>query len=463
MSMKYLGVLAIASILFAQEKAPPAKVKPPEGSAPRPFKVPPRQTWTLENGLRISAVSYGRIPKIVVRAFVRAGNVNEGPNEIWLADLTGEMMKEGAGSRTAAQLAEAASLMGGQLTVSVGSDQTTVDLEVLSEFAADAIQLVGDVLQRPMFPESELPRLRNDMVRRLAVVKSQPQAISDELFYKAIYPNHPYGRLFPTEEMIKAYTLEQVRSFYRKSFGAQRTSLYVAGMFDLTVVRKAVNGAFTGWTRGDPPANNVPQTAGLRSLHTADRPNATQSTVRIGLPVPHPAHKDYVALEVTDSMLGGSFISRITSNIREQKGYTYSPRSATSAHYRDAFWVHRSDVTTASTGAAMTEIFNEINRLRREPPSDQELKGFQQSLAGIFVMQNSSPSGIIGRLNFVDLHGLGDSWLSTYVQNVNALKPSDVQRIAETYLDPNKMTITVVGDQSKISDQIEPFRRKPAE
>jgi predicted Zn-dependent peptidase len=160
-----------------------------------------------------------------------------------------------------------------------------------------------------------------------------------------------------------------------------------------------------------------------RDLITADRPGAPQSTVRIGLPVPSPAHKDYIPLQVTDSMLGGSFMSRITTNIREQKGYTYSPYSYVATHFGDAFWVHTSDVTTASTGAAMTEIVNEIEKVRREPPSTQELKGYEENLAGLFVLQNSSPAGIIGRLNFVDLHGLGDNWLNTYVQQVTRSSP----------------------------------------
>ena len=455
--MKPLILFAcFAALAAAQEKQ-----QPPPGGTPKPFTVPALQAWSLKNGAKASMVSYGRLPLVVVSASVRAGNINEGPNEVWLADLTGELMKEGAGSRTGSQIAEAAASMGGQLVVLVGPDQTRVYIEVLSEFAPQAVQLVADVLQRPTLPANEVPRLKNDMLRRLAVSRSRPQAIADELFHKALYPDHPYGRVFPTEEMLKSYSVETVQKFYKSNFGAQRTSIYVTGMFDAAAVRKAISGAFEGWEKGPEVATNIPKPAAARSFHVSDRPGAPQSTIRIGLPVPHPAAKDYLALDVMDSLLGGSFMSRITTNIREQKGYTYSPISDIATHYRDAYWAHRSDVTTASTGAAMTEIFNEIERVRKEPPSAEELNGFQQNMAGTFVLRNSSPGGILNQLNFVDLHGLGDEWLNTYVQRVMAVKPGDVQRVAETYITPNKMTTVVVGDQAKIKDQLAPFRQQP--
>jgi zinc protease len=455
-----LAVALAAALCAVAQPETPAKQTPPEGGTPKPFRVPPRQSWKLDNGLQVSTVVYGRIPKAIVRAVVRAGNVNEGPNQTWLADLTADMLKEGSGSRSGAQTAEAAAAMGGSLTVSATSDQTVVNLEVLSEFAPQAVALVADVLRQPAFPESEVARLKNDLVRRVVVYRSQPQSIADELFYKALYPEHPYGRLFPTEAMVKAYTVEHVRDFYNAHFGAARTRVYVSGVFDAAAVKKAVDTAFSGWTEGKPVKVEPPKPSMSPQFLTADRPGAPQSTLRIGLPAPHPAHKDYVPLQVTNSLVGGSFSSRITSNIREEKGFTYSPYSYMVTHPGDAFWVHASDVTTASTGPALTEIVKEITRVRNEAPPAKELTGFATNMAGNFVLQNSSPGGIIGQLSFVDLHGLGDAWLNSYVQRVMSVQPADVQRIAETYLDPKKMTIVIVGDQTKIKDQIEPFRKR---
>jgi len=160
---------------------------------------------------------------------------------------------------------------------------------------------------------------------------------------------------------------------------------------------------------------------------------------------------------VANALLGGSFGSRITSNIREQKGYTYSPFSQVSIRFRDAYWVEIADVTTAVTGPSLKEIFYEIDRLRNEPPSADELQGIKNYLAGIFVISNSSRQGIINQLALLDLHRLDDRFLTSFVQNVLAVTPKDVQRIAQTYITPDKMTIIVVGDKAKVAEQISAF------
>jgi predicted Zn-dependent peptidase len=175
------------------------------------------------------------------------------------------------------------------------------------------------------------------------------------------------------------------------------------------------------------------------------------------MPVPDPSSPDYVALSVTNTLLGGYFSSRITSNIREQKGYTYSPSSQLSSRWRDAYWAEVADVTTAVTGASLKEIFAEIDRLQAEPPPEAELKAVQNYIAGVFVLQNSSRSGIIGQLEYVDLHGLPQDYLKTYVQRVHAVTPQNVQQMASKYIQDGKATIVVVGDRKAISDQIKPY------
>jgi len=189
-----------------------------------------------------------------------------------------------------------------------------------------------------------------------------------------------------------------------------------------------------------------------------DRPGAPQSTLIVGLPVPPATSPDAVPLGVTNALLGGSFNSRITANIREQKGYTYSPRSEISRRYHDGYWAETADVTTQYTGPSLKEIFGEITRMQKEPVSDAELKGIQNYLSGLFVIQNSSRSALIGQLENVDFQGLGENYLKTYVFRVNAVTPAVVQKMTRDYIKPEEMTIVVVGDKSKISDQLTAFQ-----
>ncbi|OGF98360.1 MAG: peptidase [Candidatus Glassbacteria bacterium GWA2_58_10] len=433
------------------------KEKPPEGGAPKDFVLPERQAFTLDNGLAATLVQFGDLPKVTVRVVLRAGNLNEAADEVWLADLTGNLLKEGTTTRSAEQIADQAGGMGGVIDVAVDADQTTISADVLSEFGSRLVPLIADIARNPLLPQSEIERLKADLQRNLSIEKSQPQSIALESFRKALYPGHPYGRVFPTEEMIRTYTVEKVRGFYQRNFGAARAHVYVAGRFDGSAVEKALREAFGDWTRGPEPLLNPPAPRTEHIIHLIDRPGAPQSTLYLGLPVVDPSSPDFMSLQVTNALLGGVFSSRITTNIREDKGYTYSPHSSISARYRDAYWLESADVTTEVTGASLKEIFYEIGRLQKEAPPAEELSGIQNYMAGTFVLRNSQRGDIISQLAFLDLHGLGIDYLTNYVRNIMAVTPEQVQKMTQTYLQDQKMTLVVVGDKAKVEAQLKPY------
>jgi zinc protease len=446
-----LLVLLASGPLAAEKQPPPAPGKPKD------FQVPAPRKFTLDNGLGVTLVTYGTVPKAAVRLAVRSGNIDEKADQVWLADLTGDLMAQGTATKSATDIAEAAARMGGSLDVNVGSDRTDVGGDVLSEFTPDMIRLAADVARHPKFPESELARLKGDRLRQLSIQKSQAQSQAQEKFRAVLYGDHPYGRLFPTPESLQGYTLEQIRAFHEANFGAARSRIYVVGRFDAKAAEAAIREAFGDWKKGAPPTANPPKPKAERALYQVDRPGAPQSTISMGLPVPDPSSPDFVGLQVMNTLLGGSFASRITSNIREQKGYTYSPNSQISSRNRDSYWVELADVTTKDTGASLKEIFAEIARLRGEAPMPKELAGFQNFLAGTFVLQNSSRGGILGQLQFVDLNGLPEDYLSTFVRKVYAVTPADVQRLANSHIVPERMAIVVVGDRKTVDEQVAPF------
>ena len=448
-------VVTIAPVLFAQKELPP------EGSAPKDFTLPTKQTFTLRSGVNVTMVPYGALPKVSVSIIVRAGNLNEAANEVWLADIMGDLMKEGTTSRSGEQVAQEAAGMGGSVNIGVGPDQSSISGDVLSEFGPNLIALLADVIRSPLFPESELARIKNDRVRQLTVAQSQPRQLTAEQFYKILYPDHPYGRYFPTADMIQGYTLQNVKEFYRKNFGGLRASIYVAGVFDAKAMEKAIREGFESWEKGSEPFISIAKPSMKKAFHLINRPGAPQSTIYLGLPVVNPIEPDYVPFVVTNALLGGSFGSRITSNIREQKGYTYSPFSMISTRYRGAYWAEVADVTTNVTGPSLKEIFGEITRLQNEPPDEAELKGIKNYLAGTFVLQNSSRGGIIGQLSFLKLHGLKEDYLTNYVKRVHSVTPQQVSDLTKKYVRPENMTLVITGDKSKIEQQIEEYA-KPA-
>jgi zinc protease len=454
---RHATLAAAASFLLAFSAAAEEKQAPPAGGPPKPFTVPAHESYQLPNGMKVTLVPYGNLPKVTLSLVLRTGNLNEPAGKPGLADMAGKLMKEGTTARSSKQLAEEAAGMGGAVNITIGQDESDVTADVLSEFGPKAVALLADVAQHPLFPEAELPRLKNDAQRELSISKSVPQNIALEKFRKTLYGDHPYGIVFPTQESIEGTTVQDIKRFYAENFGAARAHLYVAGRFDGAEMKKSISASFGGWAKGPAAVTNVPKVRPQPSLDLTDRPGAAQSTLLVGMPVPDATSPDAVRLIVTNALLGGSFGSRITSNIREQKGYTYSPSSQVSRRYHDAYWAEAADVTTQYTGASLKEIFAEIDKLSKEAPSAAELKGIQSYLSGLFVIQNSSRGALVNQLRFVDFQGLGEEYLKTYVQKVNAVTPAEVQKTTAGYIQPAQMTIVVVGDKAKVSEQVAPF------
>jgi zinc protease len=450
--------LTVASLLGYSA---PAKETPPPGSAPKAFKLASTNDFTLPNGMRVTLAPYGVVPKVAVRAYIDAGAVREPADKVWISKLTALLMKEGTTNRSGQQIAEDAADMGGQLQIDSTEDSMMAGGVVLSDYGSQFIALLADVLTNATLPSSELARLKADLARQLAVEKARPRSLATERFLQVMFPGQPYGRVYPSNEGLAGYTIADIQAFFKENFGGSRTHLYVVGQFD-PAITDSIKRAFSSWKQGQPAPLPAAKPVAQYSLQQIDRPGAAQSTVYLGLPVAGPKNPDYIPLDVMNSLLGGSFVSRITANIRENKGYTYSPTSFIQEAGHDSYWAERADVTTAVTGPSLHEIFAEVNRLRKDAPSGQELKGIQTYLSGLFVLRNTiSPNAVIAQLHFVDSQELDRSFLFTYVQKVNAVSPADIQRVSETYIAPSKMTVVVVGDQSKIAEQLKPFGTAP--
>jgi predicted Zn-dependent peptidase len=417
--MKRTKALSLAfSFALAVTAVAQQKQAPPTPGTPRNFTIPVIRRIDLPNGLKVRFVPYGEVPKVTIRLVTQTGNVDESANEVWLADLTGSMMEQGTATRSADQIAREVAMMGGALDIGVAMNQTTIGTDVFSESAVSAIQLIADVARNPRLPESELARLKTDLSRNLSLQRSQQQSLAAEKFASVLFPNSAYGRMFPTDPMLQAYTLEQVRAFHDRNFGAARSFLYVVGRFDAATVENAIRASFGDWKSGNAATKPTVSPVSRRGVYFIERPGAVQSTLFVGLPVIDAANAEYLPVTVMNALLGGSFGSRITSNIREQKGYTYSPTSAISTRLGAASWAEIADVTTNVTGASIKEILGEIERLRKEPPTEAELLGIQNYLAGTFVLRNSARAGIAAQLAFLDLYSLSEDYLRNYVQRI---------------------------------------------
>lgn len=317
-----ITIAAFALIGFA---AIAQRQTPPAGGTPKGFSLPAKNTRALANGMKATLVQFGAIPKVNVNLIIKTGNVHEAANQVWLADLTGNLMKEGSTTQNLKTISKKVAAMGGEINVNVGMDQVTISGAVLSEFAGDLIAIMSDLVINPAFPASEIDRLKSDLKRQLAVQKQQPQQQASEKFFQIIYPDHAYGRYFPTEDMLNGYTVDMVKDFYSKNFGAKRSVIYVAGKFDEAKVSAAIDKAFATWAAG--PEVSYPAATPKRSNEVAqiDRKGAPQTTVIVGLPTLTPKDQDFVALQVTNTLLGGSFgLTHHAQHSRRQRLHVFT-------------------------------------------------------------------------------------------------------------------------------------------
>ena len=451
--MRRLALAAAALAALCTAFAAAAREQPPPVGQPHPFALPAKHSLVLANGLAITLVPFGTVPKTTVLVTVATGNVADG-DKTGLADLVAALLKEGAGSRDAAAIARAAADMGGALEVGAGPDEFTVSLDVLEEHAGEAIALIADLLRRPTLPATEIARLKADMARQTAIARSQPQAIAGEAFAKLVWDDSVYGRTLPTDQQIASMTIDDVRHFVATEFGAARTHVYVVGRFDRDPLESALKRAFDDWTAGPAPRHGAPTGSRARVVRLIDRPGAAQSTILLGLPVATPASPGFMRLSVANALFGGSLLSRLDQNLREDKGYTYGASSRITPYHGVASWGLATDVNAPQTAAALAEIYKELGRLRTEAPPADELKRIQNYRAGTFVLGASSRPGLVAQLAFLDQQGLPDDWLTHYVDHVNAVTPDEVRDAAAEALDPAAMTLVVVGDLAKIKADV---------
>lgn len=441
--------LAICSPLLAQTTVP---AEPPIGTL-KPFTMPAIERIKLSNGMTLALVPFGSVPQTTLVLNTFAGDIDAGDRP-WLAALTADLMKQGAGGKDAKQLAEALSEMGGSLSVFADANGSQVSTTVLSERAGPAMALLADVVRRPNMTQADFDRIKSDRRRQLAQAFASPQRMADVLLAKAIYGDHPYGANLPTAAQLDAINLADVKAFHAGQFGAARSTLYVIGQFDKAAVRAAAERALGSWAAGPPrkmlPANFI---AGPRVI-LADRPGSEQTTVRLAYAAPAAGTADDIPFRVADALLGGSFGSRITANIRENKGYTYSPYSTVAPRPGGATWIWNGDITPSVTGAAMTEVFREIRRLQAEPPTSEEAQGMK-TYAGTYILMRMTGADLIARqLVRADLLGLPDDYFPNYVQRAMAVTPEQMRSMAQRVLPLDKLVLVIVGDMKTVEPQL---------
>ena len=445
-----LTILAVSvSALAAQA---PDRSKPPELGPPPTLSLSPITKTTLANGLTLYYMAKREVPLVQVNMVVRAGQVHDPADRPGVASMTAGMMDEGAGSRDALELADAIDFLGASLSVGGGAHETTVSLHTPVGKLDQALELLADVVLRPRFDAEELERQRRQRLTSMAQWHDEARAIVQVAFNEALFgKQHPYGRMsMGTPESVGAMTVDDLRGFHRTYFVPNNAALIVVGDVTLEDIKPRLERLFGGWQRGDVPAYKPPAAPqSRRQVILVDKPGAAQSEIRIGLVGVDRATPDYYALSVMNTILGGSFSSRLNQKLREEKQYTYGARSSFSFGMMPGPFTASAGVQTSVTDSALYEFMRELNGIR-EPVPEDELDRARNYVALRFPGAFQAVGQIANQLEDLYLYDLPLDYFNGYVQGVLGVTRDDVRRVARQYLVANRMAIVVVGDRSKV-------------
>jgi len=422
----------------------------------RPFQLAPRVERTLPNGLRVIVTRQTAIPKVSITLTVLSGYSSDPADLTGLASLTADLIQEGTKTRSSREIRRDVFGMGGSLTAAASQDFTSISVRGLSEFSSRLLDLVADVAMNPILPEDELAILKQQHLQGVAQQKASPQFVANQTFRKALFGDHPYARTSETEGSLQAMTRAKLAAFHADHYRPNNAFVLIVGAIDPETMMAAASKAFGGWSRGEvaSPAYPAPPALSGRHVYFVQRPNSIQSSIAVGNIAVKRSDPRWFEMSLANTIYGGAFNSRIVRNIREEKGYTYSPQSIMTGFGNAGFYRFAADVRNEVTGATLTEVFKEIDKMRAEGSDGAELQGAKQYLRGIFPIQTATQTGLSATLNNVYVFGLPKDYTETFRAKIDAVTPAQVKSGAATLLGSDNSVIAIVGDYAKVKDQL---------
>ena len=450
-TLSVLALLAVQSVASAQGTFD--RTKPPELGPPPRVSLPPILTRQLPNGLKLIIVEQHELPLADFVLLVGSGGTVDPAGKTGVANLTSSMLREGTTSRKSLDIADQIAFLGINLSPTSSWESSTLSLHTPTEQLDSALALFADVALHPSIPANEFERIRKNRQTELLQLRDQGPAIANIAFPAIIYGSaHPYGvPLIGTEGSVNSLTTADLQSYYQMNFRPNNATLIVVGDVNPAHVEQKINALFGDWERGDVPRLNYsePPKSATTTIYLIDKPGAVQSSFRIGsVGVPR-STGDYFALTVMNTILGGSFSSRLNQNLREVRGYTYGAGSRFDMRRAAGPFTASAEIVSAKTDSALLEFLKELNGIRQSVPAGELSRAkryLQLQLPGNFETTQQIATALVP----VALYGLPLDYYNNYVQNIEVVTQADVARVAQQYINPGSLAVVIVGDRKTI-------------
>jgi zinc protease len=456
---RILITMLLAAMAVPAAAQRPDRSTPPQPGPPPTFELPQVHKRTLTNGVRVWLVEVSKVPVAQVSLVIHSGVESDPPGRFGVASLTAAMLDEGAGKRSALEIAGEVEYLGAELSTSSSFDASSVRLWVPVERLRQGLDLMADVALRPSFPAAEMERLRKERLTVLLQWRDDPASIARLAFPRIVYgETHRYGTAeMGTEAALQDMRLEELQAFYRAHYRPDNASIVIVGDVRPDAALPMLESAFGSWKAGEgavarpaSPAGPQPQ---ARRVIIVDKPGAPQSQVRIGWVGVERATPDYFELQVLNTILGGSFTSRLNQNLREKHGYTYGAGSVFEMRRGAGPFYAAAAVQADKTAEAVREFFTELEGMLAPVPAG-ELERARNYVALAFPGQFETVGSIARRLEEMIVYGLPDRYFSDYVGRIVAVTQDAVQRAARQYVQPERFAVLVVGDRKVVEQNL---------
>jgi len=439
--------------------------EPPAPAPVRAFEFPDIEASQLSNGLELRAARLPRLPLVSAVLVLAASESAVSDEQAGLAVLTGDTLDGGTAKHSASELAEAFESIGASLHASTGWDATTVSFTCVAERLPRALELMAEVVRSSVFPEREVARTRDQHMARLQQRRMDPGSIANDWASHLFYADGvPYARpLAGTEESLSRLDREAVVAFAERAHRPGRGGIVLSGDVDLREAAALAQEYFGGWEGEPPPRSDfvAEPRHPRRSVHIVHRPGAVQSELRVGYPALPRNHADYFPLVVANTVLGGAFTSRLNLNLRERHGFTYGVRSGFSFRRGPGPFSVSTSVGSDVTADAVRETFTELEAFALHGPTDEEVRGARDYVAGVFPLRMETAAQVAGRVAELLIYGLPDDHHVHYRDRIREVTPEVARAAAARHIRPEEMTVVVVGDADVVRAPLEALNLGP--
>lgn len=452
-------LLTLPITATAQKEKPLPKNLPPYGEL-KPFTAPKVTTRKLANGLTLWLVPRPGFPKVSYTLAVRGGLAADPLDRPGLAELLTSTIDQGTARRTARQIAEDLQAAGGDLSARAGTDSIVLSASVLASKADTGFAVLADVALNATFPDGEVELAKSNAASELQQKESDPSFLAERAMAHVLFGRHPYSMTTPTQYSIAKTTAAELRREYARRFRPDQAVLVVVGDFDPAKMETTVDSLLGKWTAPSTatvPVVEKPTFVPPHTVYVVDRPDSVQTTLAFGSLAPTEGSPDYAATEVANAMFGGMFGSRLTKNIREDKGYTYTPYSYVAPRRTVGIFQAWAPVRNEVTGATVNEMSYELNRMATTTPSEEELKGAERFLVGNTAITLQSQDSVGRSLARLWIIGLPPEELGLKSDRIGKVTLTDVETAAAHYFPAAGQAIVAVGVEKVIREQLAPF------